>query len=66
MHVPEWGNIALIYTGLRDKERAMEWLEKAFEDRSWGMTPLKVDPRFDPLRPDRRFASSRRRMNLAP
>jgi len=28
----------LIYAGLGEKERALEWLEKAFQDRSWGMT----------------------------
>lgn len=57
---------ALIHTGLRDKERAFEWLEKAFEDRSWEMVRLKVDPRFDPLRGDPRFTSLLRRMGLEP
>ncbi len=57
---------ALVYTGLGDKERAFEWLEKAYEDRSWGMVRLKVDPRLDPLRSDRRFTGLLRRMNLAP
>jgi len=56
----------LIYTGLGDKERAFEWLEKAFEDRSWLMTLLKVDPRFDGLRADPRFTSLLRRMGLEP
>lgn len=57
---------ALIYTGLGEKERAFEWLEKAFEDRSWGMVLLKVDPRFDRLRADPRFAGLLRRMGLEP
>jgi TolB-like protein/Flp pilus assembly protein TadD len=55
---------AVIYTGLGDKERTLEWLEKSLEDRSWGMVRLKVDPRFDPLRADPRFASLLRRMGL--
>jgi eukaryotic-like serine/threonine-protein kinase len=57
---------AVIYAGLGDKERAFEWLEKAFEDRSWGMVRLKVDPRFDRLHADPRFASLLRRMGLEP
>ena len=57
---------AVIYTGLGDKDRALEWLEKAYEDRSFGLTRLKVDPRFDPLRADPRFAGLLRRMGLEP
>ncbi|MGH2396099.1 MAG: TPR end-of-group domain-containing protein [bacterium] len=52
------------YTGLGDKERALEWLEKAFEDRSWEMIRLKIDPRLDPLRADPRFQDMLRRMGL--
>jgi len=57
---------ALIYTGFGDKERALEWLERALEDQSWGMIFLKVDPRFDRLRSDSRFAGLLRRMGLEP
>jgi serine/threonine-protein kinase len=57
---------ALIYTGLGDNERAFEWLEKSLKDRSWGMTYLKVDPRFDHLRPIQRFAELMRQMGLEP
>ncbi len=59
-------NTAVVYTGLGDHERALEWLSRAFEDRSWVMIPLKVDPRFDRLRPDPRFANLLRRMELEP
>jgi serine/threonine-protein kinase len=59
-------NTALIYTGLGDKERAFEWLKKALDDRSRVVVFLKVDPNFDTLRPDPRFASLLRRMNLEP
>jgi tetratricopeptide (TPR) repeat protein len=55
---------ALIYTGLGDNERTFEWLEKAFEDRSWEMLRLKIDPRFDAQRADQRFANLLRRMGL--
>ena len=59
-------NTALIYTGWGDKERAIERLEKAFEDRSGLSIWLKVDPRFDPLRADPRFTNLLRRMGLEP
>jgi serine/threonine-protein kinase len=62
-YVPPFST-AVIYTGLGDKERALEWLEKAFDDRSLEMIFLKVDPRFDRLHSDPRFANLLRRMGL--
>jgi tetratricopeptide (TPR) repeat protein len=58
--------IARIYTGLGDKEKAFEWLEKGYEQRSLGFTVPKVNPWCDPLRSDPRFADLLRRMNLQP
>jgi tetratricopeptide (TPR) repeat protein len=55
---------AQIYIALGDKDRAFVWLEKAYEERTWLMGILKVDPLFDPLRSDTRFADLLRRMNL--
>lgn len=42
----------------------MEWLEKGFEVRASGMTYLKVDPLYDPMRSDPRFQALLRRMNF--
>ena len=64
-YVPPFST-AVIYTGLGDKEHALEWLEKAFDDRSLEMIFLKVDPRFDRLHADPRFANLLRRMGLPP
>jgi TolB-like protein/Tfp pilus assembly protein PilF len=55
---------ARIYSGLGEKDKAIEWLEKGYEDRS--IVFIKVDPTFDPLRSDPRFADLLRRMNLQP
>ena len=63
-YVPPF-DIAVICTGLDDKERALEWLEKALDERSLEMIFLKVDPRFDRLHADPRFAGLLRRMGLA-
>jgi len=54
-------HIAIVYAGLRDAE-AFEWLEKGFDDRSWLMTWLEVDPLFDPIRNDDRFRQLSRRV----
>ena len=56
--------IACIYIGLGDKERAFEWLEKGFTGRSDHLTQLKMDPMFDSLRPDPRFAALLRRVGF--
>jgi len=57
--------MAKIYAGLGEKDRAFEWLEKAYEDRSIVSVGLiKANPIFDPLRSDPRFQDLLRRMNL--
>jgi TolB-like protein/Flp pilus assembly protein TadD len=48
---------ALVYMGLGEKDRAFEWLDKALAERCYEMVWLKVDPRWDVLRADPRFAS---------
>ena len=50
-------DLALIYTGLGEKELAFENLEKALEDCSGWLCFLNIEPRFDPLRSDARFTS---------
>ena len=45
-------------------EEALAYLEKAFAERRWQMTTIKVNPRFDPLRSDPRFDRLVRRLNL--
>jgi len=50
-------HMALMYTGLGDKDQAFEWLEKAYEDRIEMLIFLKVDPNWDSLRADPRFSA---------
>jgi eukaryotic-like serine/threonine-protein kinase len=58
--------LATIYAGLADKERALEYLEKAYQERSSDILYfLKADLRIDNLRSDPRFADLLRRMNFA-
>ncbi len=59
-------NFAVVYAALGEKDQAMASLEKAFEERSWYVTDLAVDPKVDNLRSDPRFQDLLRRMNLQP
>ncbi|MEK6337552.1 MAG: tetratricopeptide repeat protein, partial [Acidobacteriota bacterium] len=49
-------DLAILYVGLGDKERALEQLNKAYEDRAGWIIYLKVEPLLDPLRSEPRFA----------
>ena len=57
-------SIALIYAALGDKVQAFAWLEKADKERDVMLTRLRVDPRFDTLRSDPRFADLARRIDI--
>lgn len=49
--------LARVYTGLSDRDRAFEWLEKGYEERDDKLVFLNCDPVWDSLRSDPRFAS---------
>ena len=59
---------ARIYAGLGRTNEAFEWLQRAYYDHSISARTfgIKVDPTFDPLRSDPRFADLLRRINLQP
>jgi hypothetical protein len=59
-------SIAAIYARLGEKDRALEWLEAAYRERSFELVGLKVDPRFDSLRGDPRYQDLLRRVGFAP
>lgn len=56
--------IAGIYAALGERDQAFTWLEKAYQDRHPQMTLIGVDPAFDPLRSDPRFAALLRRVGI--
>ncbi len=58
-------NFALIYMGLGDRDQAFEWLNKTYDEYPFTLVFLKIDPRYDSLRSDPRFADLLRRMNFA-
>jgi hypothetical protein len=55
-------DIAVIYGALGDKDQAMTWLQKGFDER---FNPgVLIRPGFDPLRSDPRFQDMERRIGL--
>jgi tetratricopeptide (TPR) repeat protein len=57
-------DMALVYKGLDEKEKCFEWLDRAYEIRDGGMIYITVDPRWQSLRGDARFARLVRRVGL--
>lgn len=58
-------DIAGAYAQLGNKNKAFEWLEKAYQDRDGiPLSALNCDPGFRNLHGDRRFADLMRRLNL--
>jgi len=57
-------NIALIYAAFNDKDRAFEWLEKAFDARVVMIRSLRYDPDLDVLRRDPRYADTLKRHSV--
>ena len=56
--------IALVYTGLNDKEKGLEWLEKAYEEKSGSVRYLKMEPRLQNLRNEPRYIALMRKIGL--
>ena len=56
--------IARLYAHAGDKDHALEWLEKAYEERLIAMVHLGVDTDWNVLRGDPRFQDLMRRVNL--
>ncbi len=49
-------SFAIVYLGLGDKEEALRWLQKSYQDRAgYDIANIKVDPFLDPLRGDPHF-----------
>jgi hypothetical protein len=58
--------MALSWLGLGDHERALEWLEKGYEQRDSFLPHLRMRRAFKPLNPDPRFQDLMRRQGLLP
>jgi len=56
--------IAMVYVGLGELDRALEWLEKAFAQRDSLLPVLEVDQMWDPVHSDPRCTDLLERMGL--
>jgi TolB-like protein/Tfp pilus assembly protein PilF len=54
----------MLFAGLGDRDKALEWLEKAFQERADGLTWLNVEPMLDEMRNDPRFQELIKRIGL--
>jgi serine/threonine-protein kinase len=57
--------VAIVHVALGDKNRAFDWLERAYTQRADDLIYLNVEPRLDTLRSDPRFSDLVRRVGLA-
>jgi len=58
--------VALVYTGLENKDLAFTWLEKAYEERFNRLAYLNVEALWNPIRSDPRFADLLRCVGIPP
>jgi serine/threonine protein kinase/Flp pilus assembly protein TadD len=55
---------SLVHIGLGDKARALDWLEKAFDEKESMIAAIKIWPPFDSLRQESRFEALLRKLRL--
>ena len=55
---------AYVYAGLGDKDKAFEWLEKAYQERSDSLAWFRNDPESKSLQSDPRFAALMRKIGF--
>jgi len=56
--------IAVLYTGLGDKDKAFEMLEKAYEEHVYDLPTITLWPYFESLRSDPRYKELLKKMGL--
>jgi len=57
-------SLAMLYAGLGDADKAIEWAEKAYEARDPLLAFIKTDIEWDPVRSDPRFQELLRKIGL--
>ena len=56
--------IATVYVGLGNAEKAFEWLEKGYSEHNTQLSYLKIDPVWQSLRPNPRYAALLKKIGL--
>jgi TolB-like protein/Flp pilus assembly protein TadD len=55
---------AYVYLALGEKEKALDWLERSYEEQDLECSMLKVEPTLDPLRGEPRFQALMKKVGL--
>jgi hypothetical protein len=63
-HAATGHDVAAVYSGLGEKDKAFEWLEKSFQTRDSQLNTFRWEMQFESLADDPRFKDLLRRMNL--
>lgn len=58
-------NVARMYGAIDDKQRALEWLERAYQEHNPDLIELTRDPSFASLRSDPKFRELMSRIGWA-
>jgi hypothetical protein len=56
--------IGAVYAGLGEKDKAFEWLTKAYEEHAGQLVCIRVDPWIKNLRSDPRYKELLKKMGL--
>lgn len=54
----------LLHFGLGEKEKALDWLEKCYEEQDGACWTLKIEPLYDPVRNEPRFQALLKKVGL--
>ncbi len=57
-------SVAELYARLGERDQALQWLDKGYQERSHNMAFIKIEPMLDSLHSDPRFQNLLRRMRL--
>ncbi len=58
-------DIANVYAALDDKDLALQWLERAYNERNTSLALVNVDPDWESFRSEPRFTNLLKKMGLA-
>ena len=57
--------VAVVYTALGDRPKALEWLEKAYDEHDFSLAQIAIAPWFKDLRSEPRFQALLKRLGLS-
>lgn len=56
--------IARMYAGFGEKTKALDWLDRAYQQDTWSLILLRLEPMYDNLRSEPRFQALVKKMRL--